>query len=278
MRKSPLNFPVASSISLFFFAFLVFAPPAPLPCSPAAPMRAPRAARAEGVPCARGHYSSVAPSPAHGAPAAALILLFACRNTNFGACCDPGGRSRATLEHAPAAFWHSWWLCRSGQGAAVPPVPASWQRGCRRMRVSELPAGSRLVLLIPGVALNFVLGNVGTKVLVAAPGAPLLPAGCPPAVSPTPGPFLSLPGGWHGEQGVSFLPRALPTWLCPHIPSVKGLGTGGAPTWGAGLGAGGPGGAPASAILGWKSAPEPGLVPMGPPVSRWCCRPGSEVL
>lgn len=122
--------------------------------------------------------------PAHGAPAAVLILLFACRNTDFGACCDPGGRSRATLEHAPAAFWHSWWPCRSGQGAAVPPVPASWQRGCRRMRASELPAGSRLVLLIPGVALNFVLGNVGTKVLAAAPGAPLLPAGCPPAVSP----------------------------------------------------------------------------------------------
>lgn len=159
---------------------------------------------------------------------------------------------------------------------------------------------------------------------------------CPAAVcrvSPgcvTPGPFLSMPGGWHGEQGVSFLPRALPTWLCPHIPSVKGLGTGGAPTWGAGLGAGGPGGAPASAILGWRGAaravwgstqhlwvgcgrpphsqpgqdrtrslspgaqpapelwvqgqdprkpgPEPRLVPMGPPVSRWCCRPGSEVL
>lgn len=27
-----------------------------------------------------------------------------------------------------------------------------------------------------------------------------------------------------------------------------------------------------------KPGPEPGLVPMGPPVSRWCCRPGSEVL
>lgn len=60
---------------------------------------------------------------------------------------------------------------------------------------------------------------------------------CPAAVcgvSPsrvTPGPFLSLPGGWHGEQGVSFLPRALPTWLCPHIPSVKGLGAVGSRAW-----------------------------------------------
>lgn len=131
VRKSPLGFPVASSIYSFFVCFPCFCTPCASPSQSCSSDEGSPSSMCQQDARACRRDSAVTPSPARGAVAAALVLLLAHGSTGSDAGCELGARSRATPEHALGASRHT-----------RPRVPATRQRGCGEGE-GEQPASRR---------------------------------------------------------------------------------------------------------------------------------------